>query len=49
VVVRLGAALESRLWVAEGGVRGRELLRETLLDTSASGLARHRLQWRTGR
>jgi hypothetical protein len=28
---RLGAVLDSRLWVADGGVRGREFDPETLL------------------
>jgi hypothetical protein len=31
VVFRLGAVLDSRLWVADGGVRGREFDPETLL------------------
>jgi hypothetical protein len=35
LLVRCGAALESRLWPAEGGVRGRELEPETLLLKSA--------------
>jgi hypothetical protein len=32
VVFRLGAALDSRLWVADGGVRGREFDPETFLS-----------------
>jgi hypothetical protein len=35
VVFRLGAVLDSRLWVADGGVRGRECDPETLLGTLA--------------
>jgi hypothetical protein len=31
---RFGAALESRLWLAEGGVRGRELEFEMFLGQS---------------
>lgn len=30
-MLRLGAALDSRLWVADGGVRGREVDPDTLL------------------
>jgi len=33
---RLGAALDSRLWVADGGVRGRELEPETLKELKLS-------------
>jgi hypothetical protein len=33
--VRLVGALDSRLWVADGGVRGRELVPETFLQQSA--------------
>lgn len=32
LLVRLGAALESRLWPADGGVRGRELDPETFSE-----------------
>jgi hypothetical protein len=35
-VLRLGAVLDSRLWVADGGVRGRECEPETLLAESAT-------------
>lgn len=38
VVLRLGAALDSRLWVADGGVRGREFDPDTLLFVSAASL-----------
>jgi hypothetical protein len=37
-VFRLGAALDSRLWEADGGVRGRELVPETLLLQSVDAL-----------
>lgn len=33
--LRVGATLDSRLWVAEGGVRGREFGPETVLEKSA--------------
>jgi hypothetical protein len=33
--VRLAGTLDSRLWEADGGVRGRELLPETVLQQSA--------------